>query len=200
MHLNTPGGDVFEAAAINNILAAHPAPVKVMVDGLAASAGSIIAVRADECVMGVGTELMIHDAWTIAFGPASDLIKAAELVDKLSDNLAAQYAMKAGGTAEEWRAVMLAESWYTADEAVAAGLADRVGTLTAADPVETVTEGEDDLLEELFAASLVASPRAHAALARGTRPHAVVATEGPVADGGLAAAYEYRARAALRHR
>jgi ATP-dependent protease ClpP protease subunit len=171
VHVNSPGGDVFEAAAINNILAAHPAPVKVMVDGLAASAASVVAVRADELVMGVGTELMIHDVWTIVIGSSEDLLSAAAMVDKTSNDLAAQYAAKAGGDTATWRAAMLAETWYTADEAVEAGLADRVGTLSEADQVEAVSEGDDDLAEELLlAASIENLPRARAALAHAARP------------------------------
>jgi len=195
VHVNSPGGDVFEASAINNVLAAHPAKVKVMVDGLAASAASVVAVRADELVMGLGTELMIHDVWTIAIGNASTLRSAADLADKLSDDIAIQYALKAGGDPETWREAMLAETWYSAEEAVAAGLADRVGTLSESDPVESVTEGETDLGEELLLAAsiLTNAPRARAALARGARP---VHPSEETPDENVALMYEYRARAA----
>lgn len=215
VHVNSPGGDVFEAAAINNILAAHPAAVTVMVDGLAASAASVVATRADECVMGVGTEMMIHEASTIVWGTASDLQAAASLCDKVSGDVASQYAMKGGGDPQQWRDLMLANTWFTAQEAVDAGLADRVGTLTEADPVQSVTEGDDESEADLlFAASLAgldSSPRAAAALARAhhvavipdteptaRQPAAPVAAlaEAVTADEELA--YQYRARAALR--
>lgn len=124
--INSPGGDVFDGTAIMNILAAHPARVTAVVQGLAASAASFIAVGADELVMNPGSMLMIHDASTGVYGWADDLRQMADLLDKISDNLAALYARKAGGTAADWRETMKAETWYTADEAVTAGLADKV--------------------------------------------------------------------------
>lgn len=126
LHINSPGGEVYEAIAINNALKNHPARVVAVVDGLAASAASFIAAGADETVMGQNTELMIHDAWGIAIGPAEDMRYMADRLDGLSNNIAGMYQRKAGGTVDDWRATMVAEKWYSADEAVAAGLADRV--------------------------------------------------------------------------
>jgi len=117
-----------EGVAIANVLRQHPADVTVWVDGLAASAGSVIAMAGDEIVMGIGAQLMIHDAWGRALGPADEMRQAAAMLDSTSDAIAATYAARAGGTTAEWRAVMVAETWYTAEEAVAAGLADRVAT------------------------------------------------------------------------
>jgi ATP-dependent protease ClpP protease subunit len=126
LHLNSPGGEVFEGIAILNALRNHAAPVTAIVDGLAASAASFLAVGSDEVVMGRNTTLMIHDAWGIAMGPAADMHAMGDLLDKLSNNIAGIYQAKAGGTLEDWRDAMLAESWYLPDEAVEAGLADRV--------------------------------------------------------------------------
>lgn len=138
IHLNSPGGEAMEGVAIANVLRAHRARVVVRVDGMAASAASVIAMAGDEVVMGVGSQMMIHDAWSLSMGNADELRKDAAALDSVSDGLASTYAAKAGGTREEWRAVMRAESWYAAEEAVAAGLADRV-----ADADETGTaEGE----------------------------------------------------------
>ncbi len=128
LHLNTPGGDVFEGVAMANVLRAHPASVTVVVDGLAASAGSVVAMAGDEIVMGVGSQMMIHDAWGLSVGNAADMAKMAESLSSVSDSIASTYAARAGGTAADWRATMIAETWYTAEEAVAAGLADRVAT------------------------------------------------------------------------
>ncbi len=128
LHLNTPGGDVFEGVAMANVLRAHPATVTVMVDGLAASAGSVVAMAGDEIVMGVGSQMMVHDAWGLSIGNAADMAKSAETLRSVSDSIASTYAARAGGTAADWRATMIAETWYTAEEAVAAGLADRVAT------------------------------------------------------------------------
>ncbi len=126
LHLNSPGGEVFEAVTILNNLRRHKARVVAVVDGLAASAASFLAAGADELVMGRNSQLMIHDAWGVAIGNAADMRDIAGRLDALSDNIASIYAAKAGGTVEEWRAAMLAETWFSADEAVAAGLADSV--------------------------------------------------------------------------
>ena len=126
LHLNTPGGDVFDGIAIYNALRQHPANIEVTVDALAASAGSFIAMAGDKVVMTKNASLMIHDAHGLAIGNAVDMRELADLLDRQSDNIASIYAERAGGSIEEWRAAMQAETWYSADEAVKAGLADEV--------------------------------------------------------------------------
>lgn len=126
VHLNSPGGIAFDGIAIHNALKQHDADVHVMVDGLAASAASIIAMAGDKITMAVGSQLMVHDASGLCWGQASDMAKTAEILDKLSDSIADVYASRAAGTRDEWRQIMLAETWYTAAEAVEAGLADQV--------------------------------------------------------------------------
>lgn len=138
LHINSPGGEVWEGIAMLNTLRNHPAKITAVVDGLAASAASFIAAGADETVMGRNSQMMIHDAWGISIGPAAAMTDAAARLDKISDNIAAVYTDKAGGTMEGWRAAMLAETWYNADEAVAAGLADRVDV-----PADTVAADEE---------------------------------------------------------
>ncbi|WP_326564548.1 head maturation protease, ClpP-related [Micromonospora peucetia] len=128
LHLNSPGGDVFEAVAMANVLRQHRARVIVMVDGLAASAGTVVAMAGDEVVMGVGSQMMIHDAWGYCIGNAADMEKTAQMLATTSDSIASTYAARTGGSTEDWRALMRAETWYTADEAVTVGLADRVAT------------------------------------------------------------------------
>lgn len=126
LHLNSPGGEALEGVAILNLLRAHPAKVTATVDGMAASAASFIAAGADETIMARNSQLMIHDAWGLVVGNAQDMTELAAVLDKLSNNIASIYAEKAGGTTAEWRAAMKAETWYNADEAVTAGLADSV--------------------------------------------------------------------------
>lgn len=126
LHINSPGGEVYEAIAILNALRAHPARVVAHVDGLAASAASFIAAGADELVMGRNTELMIHDAWGIGIGDARTMRDLADRLDSISDNIASIYAAKAGGDVDSWRSLMLDETWLSAEEAVASGLADSV--------------------------------------------------------------------------
>jgi len=127
--VNSPGGSVYDGVAIMNALRRHKATVVATVDGLAASAASFIIQAADEVIMGQGTELMIHDAWSFAWGNAEALQKVAGDLDRLSATIAGIYAERAGGTLDYWREAMRAETWYTADEAVAAGLADRVAKI-----------------------------------------------------------------------
>lgn len=124
LHINSPGGEVYEGLAILNQLRAHEARVVAVVDGIAASAASFIAAGADELVMSRNSQLMIHDAWGLCVGNAANMRDLADRLDKISDNIASVYASKA--PKGDWRAAMLAESWFDADEAVTAGLADRV--------------------------------------------------------------------------
>jgi hypothetical protein len=70
--------------------------------------------------------MMVHDANGLALGNAADMREMADLLDKCSDNIASIYADSAGGTVQEWRDIMRAETWYSAEEAVAAGLADGI--------------------------------------------------------------------------
>lgn len=124
VYINSPGGAAWDGLAIMNALRRHRANVEVTVDALAASAASVIAMAGDHVVMNRGAELMIHEASGMAWGTAEDLRDTAGLLDKLCDSYADTYAARAGGDRDKWRAVMRAETWYTAEEAVLAGLAD----------------------------------------------------------------------------
>lgn len=126
IRISSPGGDVFEGLAILNALRQHPAHKTVTVDGMAASAASFIAMAGDVVRMSPQSMMMIHDANAAAQGDARDMRALADLLDKTSDNIAAVYAQKTGKPAAEWRQVMLEETWFTDQEAVAAGLADEV--------------------------------------------------------------------------
>lgn len=126
LRINSPGGSVFEGIAIANALRSHPASVTVYVDALAASIASVIALAGDRLVMMPQSQLMIHDASGACYGNAEDMEYMVGLLNKQSDNIADAYADRAGGTSDEWRDLMKAETWYSAKEAVAAGLADEV--------------------------------------------------------------------------
>lgn len=128
LRINSPGGDVFDGIAIYNALVAHPAKVTSYVDSLAASIATLIALAGDEVEMGKYSMWMIHDASGGVGGNAEDMRAMADLLDKISQNIAQAYADASGGDADDWRALMKAETWYTADEAVTAGLATRVNT------------------------------------------------------------------------
>ncbi len=153
LHINSPGGEVFEAVAILNQLRQHRARVVAIVDGIAASAASFLAAGADETIMAPNSTLMVHDAWGICVGNAADMRDLGDLLDKLSDNIASIYSAKAGGSIEDWRSVMLAEAWFTADEAVAAGLADSIDGVAEAE-----AENAFDLSQFRYAGRAEAPP------------------------------------------
>ena len=131
LHLNSPGGDVFDGLAIRTALRQHPATVNVSVDGIAASIASVIATAGDKVTMATGSMMMVHDPWALVVGNAADMRQTADALDKMAESIATTYVEKAGGKPEDWRAAMAAETWYTADEAVAAGLADSVASTAA---------------------------------------------------------------------
>lgn len=142
VHVNSPGGDVFDGIAILNLLRAHPAPVDVVVDGLAASAASFIAMAGDTVTMMPNSQFMIHDASGLCIGNQQDMAEMAQLLDLMSDNIASIYAGRTGTDAKQWRDAMRAETWYSADEAVQAGLADRVGAVNGGKKPAPASEPE----------------------------------------------------------
>jgi ATP-dependent protease ClpP protease subunit len=124
VRISSPGGSVFEALAIYASLKNFEAKVNCIIDGLCASAATVIAMAGDEITTAPGSMWMVHDALGQVYGNAADMQQMADLLDKTSQNIADIYAARAGSTADEWRTTMQAETWYTADEAVTAGLAD----------------------------------------------------------------------------
>lgn len=129
VRISSGGGDVYEGVDIMQALKNHDGNVTVIVESLAASAASFIAVGgADRVLMRPSSEMMIHRAWSLVEGNADDARKALGDLERQDNKLAAIYAGKAGGELQDWLDAMSAETWYTAEEAVAAGLADGVIT------------------------------------------------------------------------
>jgi ATP-dependent protease ClpP protease subunit len=126
LRINSPGGDVFAARAIQAAMESYDGEIVAHVDGVAASAASLIAAAADRCVMSAGAFMMIHKAWTISLGNADDMLAAAELLEKIDGSLAATYAEKTSKDAGRYAQLMAAETWFTAAEAVEEGLADAI--------------------------------------------------------------------------
>jgi ATP-dependent protease ClpP protease subunit len=126
LHINSPGGLVYDAVAMYEALEQSPAAVHAHVDGMAASAASFLAMAGDQVDIARGGRMMIHDAQVIAWGSPADLREAADLGDAVSNDIAGYYAARAGGKPADWRAAMTATTFYSASEAVDAGLADRV--------------------------------------------------------------------------
>jgi ATP-dependent protease ClpP protease subunit len=130
VRLNSPGGDVFDGVAIHSLLARHPGTVTVHVDGLAASAASFIMLAGDRIVSARNAFVMIHDAMTGPYGNSTTLRAAADLLDKVSENIADMYAERAGEDVEFWRTAMTTNgedgTWYTGQEALTLGLVDEL--------------------------------------------------------------------------
>ena len=131
LRVNSPGGSVFAARAMEQALRAHKGKVVVHIDGLAASAATFVSMAGDEIVMAKGAMFMIHKAWTGMWGNAEDLRKEADLLDKIDGTLAETYAEKTGkdvAAISEW---MAAETWFTAQEALEAGFATSIAEAEA---------------------------------------------------------------------
>jgi ATP-dependent protease ClpP protease subunit len=128
VRISSPGGDALAALAIYSLLRARPGRVSVTVDGLAASAASVVMCAASPGCLSVAKNalVMIHDAFSECYGNAADMAQMSALLDKASDNIASVYAERTRRPVAEWRAAMRAETWFTSSEAVSASLADRV--------------------------------------------------------------------------
>ena len=126
LRLNSPGGSVFDAVAIYNALSRHSGPVTVWIDGIAASAASYIAMAGDEIVMPENAFLMIHDPSGLVMGTAADMRDMAGTLDKIAASMTRGYAAKSGKPEDEIAALLAAETWFGAAEALEAGLATRL--------------------------------------------------------------------------
>lgn len=133
LRINSPGGDVFAARAMEQALREHKAKVITHIDGYAASAASYLALAGDEVEIAAGGFFMIHKAWTYAYGNADDLTTTAQLLEKIDDSLVATYAAETGQDADQLREWMRAETWLNSDEAVQYGFADRVAAAAVKD-------------------------------------------------------------------
>jgi ATP-dependent protease ClpP protease subunit len=159
VHVNSPGGLVFDAVAMYEALKGSSASVDVHIDGLAASAASFLAMAGDTVEIAKGGRMMIHDAAGMVYGNPAEMREYADLLDAVSDDIAGYYADRAGGSAEMWRGAMNAETWYSSDQAVDAKLADRVAGAADApkkeDPAqEPATDGPEDLRSQMIRARL----------------------------------------------
>ena len=124
--INRPGGDVFAGLAIYNGLRNSGKKVNVRVLGLAASAASLVAMAGDTIEMPENSFMMVHNPWGFAMGGADDMRDTADMLDKLGASLASTYAKRTGKSAEEITALLDAETWMSAAEAVDAGFATAV--------------------------------------------------------------------------
>lgn len=124
--INSPGGDVFAAAQIYNMLMDYPYDVTVMVDGLAASAASVIAMAGTKVRMSPVAMMMIHNPATIAIGDSEEMKKAVKMLDEVKESIMNAYEIKTGLGRDKISRLMDAESWFNAKKAVELGFADEV--------------------------------------------------------------------------
>lgn len=126
LRINSPGGDVFEARAIVEAIRRFEGKTIAHIDSLAASAATSIALAADEVVIAKGAMFMIHNASGMVWGDKRDMRETADLLEKVEIDIVDGYTAKTGKTAPEIVAMMDAETWMTAEEAIANGFCDRM--------------------------------------------------------------------------
>ena len=124
--INSPGGDVFAAAQIYNMLMDYPYDVTVMIDGLAASAASVIAMAGTKVQMSPVAMMMIHNPATIAIGDTEEMKKAIKMLDEVKESIMNAYEIKSGLSRDKISRLMDAESWFNAKKAVELGFADEI--------------------------------------------------------------------------
>lgn len=121
--INSPGGSVFDALAIYNALRAHGSEITVKVMGVAASAASLIAMAGDKIIMPENTFMMIHNPMVGAYGNADEMRDMADVLDKIAASLIGTYVARTGMSEDDVKALLDAETWLNAEEAVAKGFA-----------------------------------------------------------------------------
>lgn len=124
--INSPGGDVFAAAQIYNMLMDYPYDVTIMIDGLAASAASVIAMAGTKVCMSPVAMMMIHNPATIAIGDSEEMKKAVKMLDEVKESIMNAYEIKTSLPRERISKLMDAESWFNAKKAVELGFADEI--------------------------------------------------------------------------
>lgn len=124
--INSPGGDVFAAAQIYNMLMEYTGKVTVKIDGLAASAASVIAMAGGDVYMSPVSMLMIHNPSTIAIGDSEEMLRAKALLDEVKESIINAYELKTSLSRTKLSHLMDAESWMNANKAIELGFADKI--------------------------------------------------------------------------
>ena len=136
--INSPGGDVFAAVQIYNMLMEHKGHVRVMIDALAASAASIIAMAGTDIFIAPGALIMIHNPSTIAFGDHNEMQKAIDVLNEVKESIINAYQLKTNLSRAKLAKLMEDETWMNARRAVELGFADKIA----------YTDGEKDTAPE----------------------------------------------------
>jgi ATP-dependent Clp protease protease subunit len=126
LHINSPGGDVFEGTAMAMAIASHQGKVTAIINGVAASAATRVALAASEVRIADSGMFMIHNSWAFALGNRNELRNTADLLEKIDATINADYARKTGKKMEDIAAWMDAETWFNAQEALDNGFVDAI--------------------------------------------------------------------------
>lgn len=144
MWINSPGGDCVAAAQIYNMLSNYKGKVTVKIDGIAASAASVIAMAGDMVLVSPVSMLMIHNPATIAWGDHAEMQKAIDMLSEVKESIINAYVLKTGLSRPKLSHLMDAETWMDANKAVELGFADEIMTRAKAEPEKEPEEGEGD--------------------------------------------------------
>ena len=142
--INSPGGDVFAAAQIYNMLMEYPGTVTVKIDGIAASAASVIAMAGSEVLMSPVSMLMVHNPSTIAWGDSEEMLKAKAMLDEVKESIINAYEKKTKMSRTKLAHMMSDETWMNANKAVELGFVDKILFAEDAEPAAG-TPGADDV-------------------------------------------------------
>ncbi len=124
--INSPGGDVFAAAQIYNLLMSYNGAITVKIDGLAASAASVIAMAGGDILMSPVSMMMLHNPTTIAIGNSDEMLRAKTFLDEIKESIINAYELKTGLSRFQLSEMMDAETWMNAHKAVELGFADGI--------------------------------------------------------------------------
>ena len=146
--INSPGGDCVAAAQIYNMLSNYKGKVTVKIDGIAASAASVIAMAGDTVLVSPVSMLMIHNPATIAWGDHAEMQKAIDMLSEVKESIINAYVLKTGLSRPKLSHLMDAETWMDANKAVELGFADEIMARAKTEPEKEPEEGEGDSSEE----------------------------------------------------
>lgn len=151
IHVNSNGGDVFESIAIANYLKNLDAEVTIIIESMAASGMSIIAMAGDKVFIRDNAMLMIHNAWTVAMGNADELRKVADDLDKIGTSFSKTYMGRFVGTEDELKVLLDEETLLTAEEALQLGLVDEIKNFSGSEDLvqgKVVEDAKNEILNK----------------------------------------------------
>ena len=149
VYINSPGGEVVAATEMYTMLKEHPGRVTVKIDGIAASAASVVAMAGDEVYMAPTAYMMIHNALSLAAGNKDDMRHEADVLEEIDKGIRTAYRLRTGLSDAKLERMMTDETWMSAATAVALGFADGIsGAEPEEDPEEDPEEPQEPLEEE----------------------------------------------------